>query len=194
MLDSATVAGGVDFDRVQQIQNVAAPGLHVAPPSIKAELGLGDVAFKFLTSCWHDWAQQGRNWLDAAWRLKVTYPVITPNNLVAVIKDPRAHQSDLSSLELIISIGAPLSAATQQRAMENLKGEEQATRPGPIGWLLPGMEALLLDPTTSKPLPNKDGPTGPGELVVCRPSVFTAGYNQRPAGTDTAFVTIAGKS
>ncbi|KAJ3345723.1 4-coumarate--CoA ligase-like 5 [Allomyces javanicus] len=181
------------------------------------------------------------NWLDAVQRLKITQSVTTPNNIVAVIKDPRVHhQYGLSLLELITSIGAPLSATTQQRAMEILKGlccmllpchcpkmsadvtvrdicpvpivqkyaatktlglalprwgKDQATRPDTIEWLLPGMEALLLDPTTREPLPiNKDGPTSLGELVVRGPNVFTAGYFQRPAETEAAFATIGGKS
>ncbi|KNE65682.1 hypothetical protein AMAG_09666 [Allomyces macrogynus ATCC 38327] len=154
------------------------------------------------------------NLLDAVQRLKITQSVTTPKNLVAVIKDPLVHHYDLSSLELITAIGAPLSAATQQCAMETLKvpivqryaatetlgltlprwGKGQATRPGTIGWLLPGVEALLLNLTTREPLPiNKGGPTGPGELVVLGPNVFTAGYYQRPAETEAVFTTIGGK-
>ncbi|KNE65681.1 hypothetical protein AMAG_09665 [Allomyces macrogynus ATCC 38327] len=157
------------------------------------------------------------DWLDAVQRLKITQSVITPNNLVLLAKDPRVKQYDLSSLELITSIGAALSATTQQRAMDVLGvtivqgyaasetlgiampqwGKSSSGRPGTIGWILPGIDAMILDPETQAPLPiKKTGVTGPGELVVHGPGVIseTKGYFGRPAETKAAFITIGGTS
>ncbi|KNE62644.1 hypothetical protein AMAG_07840 [Allomyces macrogynus ATCC 38327] len=115
------------------------------------------------------------------------------------------------------SMAATLSAATQKRAMEILKtpvvqgyaatetlaltlpiwGCGQAKRPGTVGWHLPGVDALFLDPETHEPIEiNKNGLTVPGEIVVRSPSVFseTSGYFHRPDATKAAFITINGQS
>ncbi|KAJ3361038.1 hypothetical protein GGF32_007845 [Allomyces javanicus] len=157
------------------------------------------------------------DWLALVQKYKITQSLITPNNLVLLIKDPRVKQFDLSSLKIMSSVAAPLSAATQKRAMEILNvpivqgygstetimltmahwSRGQAGRPGTVGWLLPGIDALLLDPETQVPLEvNKSGPTGPGELVVRSASVFSAqtGYYNRPAESKAAFITIGGMS
>ncbi|KAJ3374984.1 hypothetical protein GGF31_005706 [Allomyces arbusculus] len=156
------------------------------------------------------------DWLALVEKFKITQSVISPNNLVLLIKDPRVKQFDLSSLKIMSSVAAPLSAATQKRAMEILNvpiaqgygstetimltmsrsGHGQADHPGSVGRLLPGIDALLLDPETHVPLEvNKTGPTGPGELVVRGPSVFSeqTGYYNRPAESKAAFITIGGK-
>ncbi|KAJ3353772.1 4-coumarate--CoA ligase-like 5 [Allomyces javanicus] len=153
------------------------------------------------------------DWLDAVSRLKITQSVITPQNLVALAKDERAKSANLASLELITSIGAPLSPATQQRAMDVLKvpivqgyastetlgiampqwGKSSSGRPGTIGWLLPGIDALLLDPETNEPLCiNKNGETGPAEIALRGPAVMspTSGYFGRPLESMAAFITF----
>ncbi|KNE54983.1 hypothetical protein AMAG_00920 [Allomyces macrogynus ATCC 38327] len=157
------------------------------------------------------------DWLALVQTFKITQSLITPNNLVLLIKDPRVKQFDLSSLKIMSSVAAPLSAATQKRAMEILNvpivqsygstetimltmssvGRGQADHLGSVGRLLPGIEALLLDPETHAPLEvNTTGLTGPGELVVRSPSVFSeqTGYYNRPAESKAAFITIGGKS
>ncbi|KAJ3374500.1 hypothetical protein GGF31_007278 [Allomyces arbusculus] len=157
------------------------------------------------------------DWFKTVELHKITHSVIGPKYLVTIIKDPRIKEYDLSSLEQIMTVSAPLSAATHRQAMELLKipvvqgygssealavamlhwGKGKALQPGAIGWLKPGMEALLLDPVTHEPLPvNHGGLTGPGEFVIRGPSVMsdTTGYFGRPEQTKAVFVTIGGKS
>ncbi|KNE63617.1 hypothetical protein AMAG_08719 [Allomyces macrogynus ATCC 38327] len=157
------------------------------------------------------------DWLKTVELHKVTHAVIYPKYLVQIIKDPRIKDYDLSSLENVMAVSAPLSAATHRQAMEILKipvvqgygssealavamlhwGKGKVLQPGTIGWLKPGMEALLLDPATHEPLPtNHGGVTGPGEFLIRGPSVMsdTTGYFGRPEQTRAAFMTIGGKS
>ncbi|KAJ3363790.1 4-coumarate--CoA ligase-like 5 [Allomyces arbusculus] len=111
---------------------------------------------------------------------------MTPHSLVELIKDPRTKQADLPSLQQTLSIAMTLSKTTQQ-AMDLFKS--------PAG-LTPGVEALLLDPTTLQPIPiNTGGVTGPGELVVRGASIMseTTGYYNRPKETKSAFISIDGR-
>ncbi|KAJ3353892.1 hypothetical protein GGF32_002750 [Allomyces javanicus] len=155
-------------------------------------------------------------WLDAVERFQITASLMSPRNLVALIKDPRTKERNLSSLKIIITVSAPLSKTTQVQAMELFKvgvlqsygstealsialpyfGGSSPLRPGVVGWLKPGNEALLLDLTTQKPIPiNPNGVTGPGELVVRGPCVMsnTTGYFNRPEETKAGFIWIDGR-
>ncbi|KAJ3360151.1 hypothetical protein GGF32_008616 [Allomyces javanicus] len=157
------------------------------------------------------------NWLAAVQRHKITHSVMFPRNLIALIKDERLKQFDISSLVQILSVSAPLSGVMQQHAMDILGieilqaygssealavamprwGKHTELRPGTIGWLKPGMEALMLDPATKQPLPIvENGVTGPGELVVFGASVMSnkTGYFNRPVETAAAFIEIGGRS
>ncbi|KAJ3364313.1 hypothetical protein GGF32_002285, partial [Allomyces javanicus] len=60
------------------------------------------------------------DWLAAVQTHKITHAVMTPSCLVAIMKDPRVKQFDVSSLEQFYSVAAPLSGATQKDAMEIL--------------------------------------------------------------------------
>ncbi|KAJ3358118.1 putative fatty-acid--CoA ligase FadD10 [Allomyces javanicus] len=153
-------------------------------------------------------------WLDAIARAKIGQLSMTPHNLVQIIKHPRANSTDLSSLKLIFSIAAPLSAPTQVRIMKGLKAPvvqsyastetlnltsprlrlDKVAPPGAIGWLIPGMEAMLIDPETLEPIQVvKDGVTGPGEIIYRGPNLFSR-YFHRPQETKDAFIDIGGKS
>ncbi|KNE63611.1 hypothetical protein AMAG_08713 [Allomyces macrogynus ATCC 38327] len=125
------------------------------------------------------------DWLALVQTFKIVQSVITPSNLV-LFKDPRVKQFDLSSLKIMSSGAAPLSAATQKRAIEILNGSfaRMATVVG-------------LDPETHKPLEvNTMGSAGPGELAVRIPSVYSeqTGYYNRPVESKAAFITIGCKS
>ncbi|KNE62991.1 hypothetical protein AMAG_18938 [Allomyces macrogynus ATCC 38327] len=153
-------------------------------------------------------------WLGAIARLKIGQLSMTPHNLVQLIKHPRANEADLSPLKLVFSIAAPLSAPTQVRIMKGLKAPvvqsyastetlnltsprlrlDKVAPPGEIGWLIPGMEAVLIDPETLEPIQLvKDGVTGPGEIIFRGPNLFTR-YFHRPQETEDAFIEIGGKS
>ncbi|KNE61992.1 hypothetical protein AMAG_07252 [Allomyces macrogynus ATCC 38327] len=153
-------------------------------------------------------------WLDAIARVKIGQLSMTPHNLVQIIKHPHANSTEMSSLKLIFSIAAPLSALTQVRIMEGLKAPvvqsyastetlnltsprlrlDKVAPPGAIGWLIPGMEAMLIDPETHEPIQVvKDGVTGPGEIIYRGPNLFSH-YFHRPQETKEAFIEIGGKS
>ncbi|KAJ3374364.1 hypothetical protein GGF31_007884 [Allomyces arbusculus] len=163
-------------------------------PTTEAQCDTNSLAITFFTS--YKRIDAG-DMLDMEQRHKITQSVITLDNLVTLInKDSCVKQYDLSALELMAAVTAPLSAVMQKRAMEFSIMRLPAERPGPVGWLLPGIDALLLDLETREPLAiNKNGPTGPRELVVRSPSVFSksSGYLQRPV-VKAAFITINGQS
>jgi acyl-CoA synthetase (AMP-forming)/AMP-acid ligase II len=122
---------------------------------------------------------------------------VPPPVLAALASDPAVSAYDLSSLELIVSGGAPLGGELQQRAADRFPHavigqgygltETAATIPvplrrgmvpGSVGPLGPGTELRLVDPDTGRDA----GPGEPGELWARGPQVM-AGYLGRPEAT-----------
>ncbi|MFN3863649.1 MAG: AMP-binding protein [Erythrobacter sp.] len=131
-----------------------------------------------------------------------------PTMFQAMLDHPDLAKTDLSSLKVCISGGAPMPGpvhvrfeeATGVRLVEGYGLTEssgvvsanpyQGTRKrGTIGQLVPGTEAILLD----KEDPTRLAPAGePGELAVHGPQVMR-GYWQRPESDAETFVHIGGK-
>ncbi len=131
-----------------------------------------------------------------------------PTMFQAILDHPDLPKTDLSSLKVCISGGAPMPGpvhvrfeeTTGVRLVEGYGLTESAgvvsanpydgfRKRGTIGQLVPGTEVVLLD----KEDPAKRAPAGePGELAVHGPQVMR-GYWNRPETDAETFVEIAGK-
>jgi long-chain acyl-CoA synthetase len=131
-----------------------------------------------------------------------------PTMFQAMLDHPDLAQTDLSSLKVCISGGAPMPGpvhvrfeeVTGVRLVEGYGLTESAgvvsanpydgfRKRGTIGQLVPGTEVVLLD----KEDPAKLAPAGePGELAVHGPQVMR-GYWNRPETDADTFVALAGK-
>jgi len=131
-----------------------------------------------------------------------------PTMFQAMLDHPDLARTDLSSLRICISGGAPMpgpvherfEAVTGVRLVEGYGLTEsagvvsanpyQGTRKrGTIGQLVPGTQVILLD----KEHPENLAPDGePGELAVCGPQVMR-GYWNRPETDAETFVTRDGQ-
>ena len=131
-----------------------------------------------------------------------------PTMFQAMVDHPAMAKTDLSSLKVCISGGAPLAAPLREkfedmtgiRLVEGYGLTESAgvvsanpyqgkRKPGTIGQVIAGTEVLLLD----KADPSKLAPEGePGELAVHGPQVMR-GYWNRPDASARVFVEHGGK-
>jgi long-chain acyl-CoA synthetase len=131
-----------------------------------------------------------------------------PTMFQAMLDHPDLAKTDLSSLKICISGGAPMPGpvhvrfeeATGVRLVEgygltessgvvSANPYEGTRKRGTIGQLVPGTEVILLD----KENPEKPAPEGePGELAVCGPQVMR-GYWNRPETDADSFVERDGK-
>jgi long-chain acyl-CoA synthetase len=131
-----------------------------------------------------------------------------PTMFQAILDHPDLAKTDLSSLKVCISGGAPMpgpvhekfESVTGVRICEGYGLTESAgvvsanpydgfRKRGTIGQVIPGTEVVLLD----KEDPSKLAPEGePGELAVHGPQVMR-GYWNRPETDAETFVTIEGK-
>ncbi len=131
-----------------------------------------------------------------------------PTMFQAILDHPDLGKTDLSSLKVCISGGAPMPGPVHER-FESVTGVricegygltesagvvsanpyDGTRKRGTIGQLVPGTQVALLD----KEDPTKLAPEGePGELAVHGPQVMR-GYWNRPETDAETFVTIDGK-
>jgi len=135
--------------------------------------------------------------LTAVERYWVTVLAVPPPVMTALATGPEADRHDLSSLQLIVSGGAPLGATGQQAvarrfphaavgqgygltetaAVISLPGRD-GSPPGAAGRLAPGTELRVVDPATGREAAAGE----PGELWVRGPQVM-AGYLGDEAAT-----------
>lgn len=131
-----------------------------------------------------------------------------PTMFQAILDHPDLAKTDLSTLKVCISGGAPMPGpvhvrfeeATGVRLVEgygltessgvvSVNPYEGTRKRGTIGQLVPGTGAILLD----KEDPSQLAPEGePGELAVCGPQVMR-GYWNRPETDADSFVERDGK-
>lgn len=131
-----------------------------------------------------------------------------PTMFQALLDHPDLDKTDLSSLKVCISGGAPLPAPVREQ-WENRTGVRLVEgygltessgvvsvnpyvgerKPGTIGQLVAGTQILLLD----KEDPNKLAPAGePGELAIHGPQIMQGYWNRSEAAADV-FVEHQGK-
>jgi acyl-CoA synthetase (AMP-forming)/AMP-acid ligase II len=131
-------------------------------------------------------------------RHRVTVLVVPPPIMAALARHPMIDGYDLSSLELIVSGGAPLGADLQRAVAARipsaavrqgwgltetsigvtLPDRRFGTVPGSVGRVMPNTELRVVDPRTGGDL----GAGEPGELWARGPQVM-AGYLGRPDAT-----------
>lgn len=131
-----------------------------------------------------------------------------PTMFQAMLDHPDLAKTDLSSLKVCISGGAPMPAPvhlrfeevtgvrvcegyglTESSGVVSANPYEGTRKRGTIGQLVPGTEVILLD----KGDPSQLAPEGePGELAVCGPQIMR-GYWQRPESDAETFVERDGK-
>lgn len=129
--------------------------------------------------------------LDTIGKYRIELAPLVPPIMVALAKHPLVDRYDLSSLKYIMTGAAPLGAEVERAVSERLgvivgqgygmtevcgashlpQLDPQLLRTGTVGFLVPNMEARIVDPTTGEDAP----PGGRGELWMRGPNV-TAGY------------------
>jgi acyl-CoA synthetase (AMP-forming)/AMP-acid ligase II len=131
-------------------------------------------------------------------RHRVTVLVVPPPVMAALAHHPMVAEHDLSSVELVVSGGAPLGADLQRAVAGRLPGaavgqgwgltetavgatlpdRDAGTVPGSVGRVMPSTELRVVDPRTGADLAAGER----GELWVRGPQVM-AGYLGRPEAT-----------
>ncbi len=144
--------------------------------------------------------------LAAIQRTKATALPGVPTMYRARLDHPKLAQTDLSSLRICISGGAPLPAELKEKfeaatgatliegyglsessGVVSANPYEAEGKPGTIGQPLAGTRVSLVD----KEDPSRPAPDGePGEIVIAGPQIM-CGYWQRPDADDEVFVTDA---
>jgi acyl-CoA synthetase (AMP-forming)/AMP-acid ligase II len=131
-------------------------------------------------------------------RHRVSVLVVPPPVMAALARHPMVDHHDLSSVELVVSGGAPLGADLQRAVAARLPGaavgqgwgmtetaigatmpdRRTGTTPGSVGRVVPNTELRVVDPHSGRDL----GAGEPGELWVRGPQVMK-GYLHNPAAT-----------
>jgi acyl-CoA synthetase (AMP-forming)/AMP-acid ligase II len=136
-------------------------------------------------------------------RERITVLVLPPPVLTLLAHHPAVDTYDLSSVELIVSGGAPLGAQVHAAVAERfphaavgqgygltetavgIAGPDRATGTvaGSVGKLIAGTELRIVDPESGRDVPATEGEAaGPGELWARGPQVM-AGYLDQPEAT-----------
>jgi fatty-acyl-CoA synthase len=136
---------------------------------------------------------------------RATFFGSVPTMLLSLLGDPTFPQSDLSSLRVVLSGGAPVAPSLVRRIEDALgvrflvaygqteaHGHVTQTRPDDsdvdkaetVGRPLPGIELKVVDPATGQRLANE----AVGELWIRSQSIM-AGYFEKPVETAAALTT-----
>jgi len=130
----------------------------------------------------------------------VTHIVMVPSQIVAVLASPRFVPRRLESLEMLLTVGAPLHVEHKQRLNEALPGRfyevygltegfltildptDAVRKLGSVGTPLPFYEMRILDDQ------GHDVPTGQVGEICGRGPLMMPGYYKRPDLTDAIIV------
>jgi long-chain acyl-CoA synthetase len=123
---------------------------------------------------------------------RVTHAMMVPAQIIALLEHPDLNASDLESLEMVLSLGAPLYQQHKDRFNTLLPGRlyelygltegfitvldkfDMARKSGSVGSPLPGFEMRIVDDHGNNP-----GAGKVGEIVGSGPLTMS-GYYQRP--------------
>jgi acyl-CoA synthetase (AMP-forming)/AMP-acid ligase II len=138
--------------------------------------------------------------IDAIERERATHIMLVPAQIIALLNSPRFSPEALASLEMILSLGAPLHLEHKQRLNEALPGRfyelygltegfvtvldknDYVTKPLSVGTPLPFSEMRIVDPE------GNDLPAGEVGEIVGRAPIMMPGYYKRPDLTARAIV------
>ncbi len=144
--------------------------------------------------------------IEAIEKYRCTHWVNITTMVVDMLSDPDIAKKDLSSLLVVGGGGAPMPAAVAEKLTKltglryiegyGLTETISQTHLNPpqnpklqcLGIPDFGVDALVIDIETGKPLPPKEE----GEIVVSGPEIFK-GYWNKPEETEKAFIEIDGK-
>ena len=138
--------------------------------------------------------------IDAVAREKVTHMMMVPSQIVAFLDSPSFASNALGSLEMVLSMGAPLHLEHKRRLDAELPGRfhelygvtegfctildklDFAAKPESVGVPPPFFEIRIVDGD------GRDRPTGEVGEIVGRSPILMSGYHNRPDLTDDAFL------
>ncbi len=145
-------------------------------------------------------AFDAEDYLETIKREQVTHVMMVPAQIIAMLGAPNFEPAELQSLEMILSLGAPLLMEHKERLTQALPGRfyelygltegvitvldkyDYPKKPGSVGTPLPLFTISILD-ETGRELP----PGQVGEIAGDSP-LITPGYYKRPDLTEQAIV------
>jgi acyl-CoA synthetase (AMP-forming)/AMP-acid ligase II len=192
----ANLAQSLGASPVRQDETMIAvlPFFHIYGMQVLMNAGLR-VGATVVTMPRFDLAQ----FLDAHQRYSATRSFVAPPIVLALAKHPMVDSYDMSSVQMIISGAAPMSADLAQEAARRLNCEvvqgygmtemSPVSHHTPAGWFVPGSvgvnlpntEARIVDPVTAEDLP--DGVDG--EVWIRGPQVMKGYLNNEKATAET---------
>jgi len=131
---------------------------------------------------------------------KVTHIVLVPAQIVEIVNHPDFDPARLSSLEMILSVGAPLPLAYKERLNKSLPGrfyelygltegmctildcKDSMNKTGSVGVPPPLFEMKIIDAE------GNDSPAGEIGEICGRSPIMMPGYYKRPDMTESAIV------
>lgn len=167
----------------------ALPLAHIYPMQVVMNLGLR-VGATLITMLRPDFP----HFLELVQRYRINRVDVVPPMVLGLARHPLVDKYDLSSLEVVASAAAPLSAQQQQACTDRLgcvvkqcygmteaapavlgtSDDPSASPPGSVGPLLPNTTARIVDPVTG-------GPGEEGELLFRGPQMMKGYWNNRAA-------------
>jgi long-chain acyl-CoA synthetase len=132
------------------------------------------------------------SYIEAIAREKVTHVMMVPAQIIAVLNAPNFSYEALKSLEMILSLGAPLHREHKERLNRSLPGRfyelygltegfvtvldkyDYAAKPESVGVPTPFSEMKILDES------GKEVPAGQVGEICGRAPILTPGYYKRP--------------
>jgi long-chain acyl-CoA synthetase len=140
------------------------------------------------------------SYIETIEREKVTHVMVVPSQVIAMLNAPNFSPDALQSLEMILSLGAPLHRRHKEELNRHLPGRfyelygltegfvtildkiDYVAKPDSVGVPPPLFEMTILD--------EKGVETGPGEVgEICgKGPILMPGYYKRPDLTEEAIV------
>jgi long-chain acyl-CoA synthetase len=143
---------------------------------------------------------QAEEFIETVRRERATHTIMVPSQIVALLNSPRFSPGDLSSLEMIQSLGAPLHREHKERLAKALPGrfyelygltegfmtildrEDYPAKPASVGCPPPFLEMRIVDGK------GNEVPAGQVGEITGRGPMLMAGYYKRPDLTAEAVV------
>ncbi len=141
-----------------------------------------------------------RSFIEIVKREKVTHTMMVPSQIVSLLHEPGFSEDALQSLEMILSLGAPLHKEHKDELCRRLPGrlyelygltegfvtildrDDVKAKSASVGSLPPFFEMRILDEN------GRDAPAGEVGEIAGRGPILMPGYYKRPDLTDRAIV------